>query len=192
MSLRRTTEPGSEPLTLAEAKLHLRVETAVTDDDALITALIKAARQQAENRLQRTLISSGWTLALDDFAAAIRLPMPRATAITSVKYIDANGVQQTIASTDYSLDNASEIANWLLPAYGLDWPAARAQANAVEIVYSAGWADAAAVPQELKQWLLLAVGAWYGQREALAERQVFDLPRSFVDGLLDGWRVLEV
>lgn len=189
MSLRRTTEPGSEPLTLAEAKLHLRIEPTVTDDDVLITALIKSARQQAEMRLQRTLISSQWTLVLDDFSSAIRLPMPRVTTIGSVKYIDAAGAQQVIASTDYVLDNASEIANWLLPAYGLTWPSVRPQANAVEVAYTSGWPDAGSVPQEIRQWMLLAVGSWYGQREAIADRQTFELPRSFCESLLDGWCV---
>lgn len=189
MSLRRTTEPAAEPVTLAEAKLHCRVETAFTDDDTLITALITAAREQAEHRMGRTVIASGWTLVLDAFAAAIRLPMPRVTAVASVKYVDVDGVQQTLAGTDYSLDSASECASWLLPAYGLDWPTPRDQANAVEIVYTAGWANAGAVPQGIKQWILLAVGAGYAQRESIAERGPLDLPRNFVDALLDPWRV---
>ena len=190
MSLLRTAEPAEEPVTLAEAKLHMGVT--ISEHDALIESLIKAARMQAEARCQRTLIDTEWTLTLDAFPDDIRLPMPRVTAITSVSYVDTAGVTQALAGADYYLEHAGELANWIVPAYGTSWPATRDQANAVVVVYRAGVADAASVPDDIKVWIKMIVGQWYEFREAGVERAVSVLPSPFWDGLLDPYRVLGI
>ena len=190
MSLRRTTAPASEPVTLAEAKAHLSVTH--TDHDAMIATLITAAREQAEHRAQRSLIDQEWTLSLDTFPPEIRLRMGRVTAITAVEYVDADGVTQTLAGAGYYLDNRGEFAQWLVPAYGASWPATRDQANAVTVVYRAGENSGATVPASVKQWILLLVEQWYDNRAAGAERAITEHPRAFWDGLLDPIRVLEV
>lgn len=190
MALRRTQEPAVEPVTLAEAKLHLADPP--SEFDSMITLLIKAARRQAEAQMRRSLIDQQWTLTLDAFPDAIALPMPRVTAITSVQYVDVNGATQTASGAGYQLDNAGEFANWLVPAYGYSWPETLDRPNAVTVVYRAGGADASAVTEDVKQWILLLVGQWFASREAGVERAISEVPRGFWDGLLDPYRVIGV
>lgn len=188
MTLRLITPPAVEPVTLAEAKAHLRVTHA--GDDALITALVSAAREQCEHILGRALIEQTWELTLDAFPDAIRLDHPPIASVTSLSYVDPAGTTQVWPAPNYYLDKASE-PGWITPAYGGSWPDVRDQANAVIVRYVAGYgAAAAAVPLAIRQWLLLAIGSLYETRERDdAQRK---LPHDFVGGLLDRYRMLHV
>lgn len=179
------TAPTAEPITLAEAKAHLRVDS--TDEDALITALIVAARQGAETATGRALLPQTWELALDEFATEVRLSRAPVSAVDSVKYVDTDGVLQVLDPAAYLLDSHSEPAR-LTAQFGASWPATRSQANAVLIRYVAGYANAAAVPQEIKQWMLLRIGMLYENRESVAAGvSLAEMP--FVDCLLDAYRI---
>jgi uncharacterized phiE125 gp8 family phage protein len=186
MALRRTTDAATEPLTTAEAKAHLRV-TASTDD-TYIDMLVKAARTMAENELRRSLITQTWTKTLDQFPDAIELHYPPIIAISSVKYYDTAGAQQTLDPGLYTLDSASE-PGWIVPAYGRTWPATLAAINAVEVIYTAGYGAAAAVPQAIKSYILLHVGHLYENREATMPG-VSITPLPFIGSLLDQHRVV--
>jgi uncharacterized phiE125 gp8 family phage protein len=185
MTLIVITAPATEPVTLAEAKLHCKVDG--TEDDALITALIAAARQQAEHRTGRALITQTLEVVLDAFPDAVKLPMPPAVSITSIKYIDMVGVQQTLDTSAYSLDKDSQ-PGWVTPAYDTNWPETYNVPNAVRVRYVAGYGTAADVPQSIKAWILMAVAALYTQREGIAVgnmNTVNEIPRDFFAGLLD-------
>lgn len=181
------TAPTEEPVTLAEAKLHCKVDG--TDDDTLLTALIVAARQQAEHRLGRALCTQTLEKVLDIFPDGIKLPMPPAVSVTSVKYLDADGTEQTLSGASYTLDKDSA-PGWLVPAYGLSWPDTRAVPNAVRVRYVAGYGAATAVPQSIKAWMLMAISTMYGQREAIITGIIVaEVPRDFFAGLLDPYWV---
>jgi uncharacterized phiE125 gp8 family phage protein len=182
MPIQRTAQPAIEPITLAEAKLHLRVDH--SEEDALVSALIAAARTDAENRLQCTLITSGWTLTLDGFGSLQTLPMAPILAVASVAYVDAAGTTQTLPGAAYRLDAPAAL---LQPVDA--WPATQAdRSNAVTITYTAGYGPAAAdVPAPIRQWLLLAIGDMYANRERSAERP--KVPQGFADSLLDPYRI---
>lgn len=190
MSLKRTTPPAAEPITLDQAKLHLRVDHA--DEDGLITGLITAARLAAEDRLQRTLINSGWTLVLDSFPPVcsrlgniIQAPMPPLLTVESIQYIDTAGTSQPLASSQYRVDVLGEPGR-IQPV--TSWPATARQVNAVTVTYTAGYgASAADVPQPIKQWMLLAIGDLYANRSRSAERP--QVPHGFADSLLDPYRI---
>lgn len=196
MPIKVITAPTEEPVTPGEAKLHLRVDG--TDDDALITALIVAAREAAEHITGRALMPQTLELALDAFyefnrdhpgrhAYRVILPRPPVASITSVKYVDTTGTLQTLDPSAYVLDDYSEPAR-LVPAYGTCWPATRCQENAVLIQYEAGYADAASVPQQIKSWMLLRIGMLYENREGIvAGVPLAEMPG--VDRLLDACRV---
>lgn len=191
--LTKITDASVEPLTLAEAKIHLRVTG--TDEDAYITALITAARMDCESRLQRTLIETVWRMTLDEFPDEILLPMPAALAISSVSYTDTAGVDQTLSGSLYALDTVSEPA-WLVPAFDTSWPETRDQVNAVRVTYTAGYlaggtdaAKRAAVPMPLKQWMYLAIGQMYAHRERTITGAVVN-EMKFADSLLDTYRVI--
>ena len=180
MNPKRITTP-TEPVTLAEAKLHLRVDD--TAEDALITALISAARETCEDRIDGTIPVTGWRLTLDAFPDAIKLPRGPVASVESVKYLDADGMQQALSALDYLVDTVST-PGYIVPAYGKAWPETREQINAVEVEYTAG---SATTPAALKAWMLLAIGDMYANREASSDRPV--VVQGFADRLLDPFKV---
>lgn len=182
------TEPTVEPLLLADVKTRLSIPDTRDDDD--ITAHIKAAREEAETYMERSVITQTIELALDYFPVEIELPRGPVQSITSVKYIDTDGNEQTVSAATYALDQYSDVP-WLLLASGYDWPNTKDAANAVKIKYVAGWGDTGAdVPEKIKNAMLLAVGHWV-RFQAVAESGIGPtrLPRQFYD-LLRSYRVL--
>ncbi len=188
--LSQLSAPATEPLALAEAKLHLRVDADLTDDDALISALIVAARQQAEHRTGRALVTQQWRLGLACFPDdSLELPKPKLVSVQSVTYLDSNGTRQTLAGSEYDVIT-DELVGRIIPAYGKSWTSCREHPGSVQVIYTCGYGAAADVPQSIKAWMLLAIGAWYENREALTAGQpVTELPRCFWEGLLDPYWV---
>lgn len=182
MSYKLISPPSEEPVALAEAKLHLRVDVAA--DDALIGALIIAAREQAEHLTGRALCTQTWDLILDAFPEAFRLRNAPIQSVVEVVYLDANGASQSLTLADTLLDNVSA-PGYLVPAYGKAWPESYAVPNAVRVRYICGYGGAVAVPQSIKAWMLLCIGTLYAQRETFIVGQAAALPGRFWQGLLD-------
>ncbi|MHC4877581.1 MAG: head-tail connector protein [Planctomycetota bacterium] len=159
-----TTPPTSEPLTTAEAKLHLRVTH--SEEDTYIDGLIKAARQYVERKAWLSLITQTLTLTLREFprgSAPIFLPCAPVQSVTSISYVDTAGDPQTLTThqTDLAISPPQ-----IVPAYSESWPATRKQPAAVTVVYQAGFGAAATdVPQTVRQAMLLLIGDWYHYRE---------------------------
>lgn len=175
------TEPAVEPWVLNDVKAMLAIPD--TGSDTAITSYIQSARRQAEHFLQRKLITQTLERALHDFPAdAIELPFGPVQSITSVKYIDADGVEQTIDSANYSLDTYS-MKVWCRPAYSYTWPSPRSIANAVKVRYVAGYGDAGSdVPDDILQAMLLLIGHWLRfQQEAESGIGPTRVPRQFYD-----------
>lgn len=189
MALKLITAATELAVSLADAKLHLRVDT--TDEDTLITAYITAATEMAEQATGRALMPQTWELTLDAFPSAFELTRVPAASITSLKYWDTAGVQQTLGTGLYTLDNADDYANaYVVPVYGGAWPDTRDQINAVALRYVAGYAAAANVPDSIKAWIKLQVGAMYENRQAEGAVQTYAL--GFADRLLDRYKVWSV
>lgn len=186
MSLTIVTPPAEEPVTLTEAKNHLRVD--LSDDDSLISALIVAAREHAEAITRRAFITQTLKLSLDAFPAnngPIYVPMPPLQSVNSLKYFDTDGMEQTLTEgTDFLVDNESEPGR-ITPAPDTGWPATQNRPNAVSVEFVAGFGDASKVPQGIKQAILLMVGHWYENREAVTMQgnNAGELPMA-VDSLL--------
>lgn len=178
------TPPSAEPVSLSEAKLHLRVENNL--EDAFIGSLITAARQMAEHYTGRVFVNQTIQTATDEFSDPIVLPVSPVIAIVSVKYIDANGAEQTISSGNYVLHKDDQ-SPYIRPAYGTAWPSVRGQDDAVRISYTAGYGAAADVPAAIKQYILLHVANYYKNRESLNVGNIVnEMP--FVKTLLDPFR----
>lgn len=171
MYLELTTAPDSEPISLAEAKAHLHVDDAAEDD--LITRLIVAARNWAEEATGRQLIEADWTLWLDAFPVeGIVLPRPPLSAVTKVSYVATSGVLTVLAAANYQVSEGAE-PGIIWPAYGKTWPATRPQRQAVKIEYTAGYGETAAdVPATIRQAMFLLIGHYYKYREPVVEGHI--------------------
>lgn len=186
MTTTRITDAAVEPLSVDQAKRHLREDLDDAGNDEDIAAMIVAARMAAEDRLQRALVQSTWRLTLDAFPAVIELAMGRIISVDSVQYVDADGALQTLDTAAWLADLTSEPGR-VVPAYGLSWPATRAEPGAVRVTYKAGYGTtAAAVPAPVVHWIKLALTDLYEQRSRSAERPA--VPMQFADGLLDAYK----
>jgi len=185
------TPPAAEPVSVAEAKAHLRLETA--DEDALVTALVKAAREHAEDFMGRAFVTRVYDLTLDRFpwssravsvgAGAIVVPRPRLQSVESITYVDESGVTQALSASKYLVDSKSEPGR-ITPAYGETWPTTREQANAVTVRFTAGYGAAAAVPDAIKTAIKLLVAHWYEHREQVNVGNIVNTMPFAVESLL--------
>jgi len=182
MSVTIKTEPATEPVSLVEAKAHLRVDC--TDDNDYITTLIKVARKYAELYQRRSYITQTLELRLDRFPRyLLELPRPPSSAVASIKYTDSAGDEQTLDASLYTTDFNSYMPR-IVPAFNQSWPTTRAVIDAVLIEYTAGYGAASAVPETIKQAILLLVSHWYENREPVSLGQTpADIPKT-VDALL--------
>lgn len=163
-SLAVVTAPTVEPVTVIEAKTHLRVTS--TAEDTLIAGRIKAARRWVERYCRRGLMTQTLRLRMDEFPddgdAVIRLPWGTATSVTSITYVDGVGTTQTLATDHYQTDLDSVPAR-IAPAYGYCWPVTRCQFAAVTVTYVVGSATA---DDDVKAALLMVLADLYENREA--------------------------
>jgi uncharacterized phiE125 gp8 family phage protein len=165
------TGPTVEPVTLEDAKTHLRVDN--TDEDDLIEGLIQTAREYCETFTGRAFITQTWYWKADRFPyfQKIYLPRPPLVSITAVSYVDQNGTTQTWApTTGYQLSQpAGPKAGYasILPAYGTSWPTTRYQLEAVTVEYVCGYGQPPAVPASIPAAMKLLIGHLYENREAV-------------------------
>ena len=161
------TPPTEEPVTLAEIKDHLRVSG--TAEDSLLTLYAQMAREAVEEETWRALMPQTWTLYLAGWPAdgIIELPRPPLDSVTSIKYTDEDGVEATLAASNYRVDTAREPGRVVLAPNG-EWPSdVLDSVNGVAVTFVAGYADASAVPPMAKAAILLQIGEIYANREAV-------------------------
>lgn len=205
MPLQLITPAAQEPVSILEARQHLRVD--FDDDDALISVLISAARQAAETLTGRQFITARWKLVLDSFPGpslmgvpagvpftlpghAILLPKGPVQSVVAINYLDMAGVLQTMPVANYTQDLSCEPAR-ITPVFGQIWPIPLPQIGAVSVTFDAGYGAPEQVPEGIKSWIKLRVGSLYAHREdvaALSRGRIEPLP--FLDGLLDPYRMV--
>lgn len=167
--------PEIEPISLAEALAHLRVDG--PNEDTLITRLIKTARMQAETFTRRAFITQTWDWFLDEFPSeAAYVPRPTLQAVDFIKFVDLDGNQQTLDPAVYLVDNASEpgriTLNWLRL-----WPTYRNLANSINIRFTAGYGDNADdVAEPVRQAMLLTLTHWFENRGIMGSSGMAELP----------------
>lgn len=170
----RTSAPTSTPVSLADAKAHLRVD--ISDDDALITAYIAAAVDHLDGWsgiLGRALVTQSWR---QDFArfGCLRLSLGPVASITEIKYFDGDNAEQTLADSVYT-HHSDALGTYVALKPDQVWPSTYSRPDAVSVTYVAGSA-AADVPPALRAAILLMVGNWYANREATSEAAMAELP----------------
>jgi uncharacterized phiE125 gp8 family phage protein len=157
--------PAVEPISLAEAKAHLRVD--VSSEDTLIQSLIMASRLHIEAALDLALVTQSWRYRRDAWprSGCIAMPMRPIQSVTSVQVYARDDSSESIDIADFVLDGDSNPARLVWRGGGAPPKPGRA-ANGIEIDFVAGFGDAADdVPQPIRQSLLLLVAHWYENRE---------------------------
>ena len=165
MALVLMTGPALEPVSLAEAKAHLRVDTA--DEDTLISSLIVTSRLHVEAALGLGLITQSWSLFLDEWPAGttVRLPMRPLQTVSAVRLYDEDENIETLPASGYYVDGKGVPAR-LVRLGGLGWPPPKRKVNGIEIAFTAGYGDNASdVPGPIRQALMLLIAHWYERRE---------------------------
>lgn len=166
LTLQQTTPPTAYPVTLDHAKKQCRI---LWDDenDYISDVLIPAATQYVQNYLNRQLITATWKFYLDEFPREICVPRAPVQSITSIEYVDTDGVTQTLAASTYRVDVVSQPAR-IVEAWGKVWPSTQGSINSVIVTYVAGYgATYASVPADIRAAILLLIGHWFENRETI-------------------------
>jgi uncharacterized phiE125 gp8 family phage protein len=192
MPLILTSGPAVEPIALAEAKAHLRVDNVA--EDTLIASLIVTARLHVEAAAGLALITQSWSWFRDAWpqGPALDLPLRPVQSIAAVRLYDAGGAAATLDPACYFLDGAGTPPR-LVRQTALTWPIPGRTANGIEIAFTAGYGPAAAdVPAPLRQAILLLVAHWYEHRAPVESgAQPAPLP-DMISGLLAPYRAVRL
>lgn len=165
----RVTPPALMPVSVAEAKRHCRID--FDDDDAFVAALIEAAVAHLDGWsgvLGRCLVNQQWRQVTCALMRTIRLPFPDVSSVV-ISYVDADDVTHTLEAEDYELlhDQRASLVR-LRPSFAA--PALADRGDAVQITVTAGYgATAADVPAAIRTAILMLVGHFYNNREAVGE-----------------------
>lgn len=168
------TPPAQPIVSLAEAKLHLRIDH--EDDDWLVASLTQAATEWLEIATDRKFVAATYRLWLDGFDCdEIELPYPPLASVTFVKYLDSSNVLRTLATSAYEV-NTRWTPGRVQLAYGGVWPTTGYASNAVQVQFVAGYGSAADVPELAKAAVKLLLGHLYENRETTAEKALTQVP----------------
>jgi len=162
-----TTGPAAEPLSVEEAKAQLGLTDSDTTDDPMIGGLIIAARQWAENYTGHVLTAREVVETRDAFTCWLDLYAWPVRSITSIQYLDGNGALQSLDVSAFAAPITRRPVR-LTSAFGSRWPVTARMPAAVTITMQAGYESPEAVPQAIKQAMLLMIRHWYDNRSAVA------------------------
>ena len=194
MRITQTIAPASTIVSLAEAKSFLRVLT--NDDDSLISILIEAATNYAENYTSRQLISAKYRVVVNrselfelqknsyfngliEVNKPLRLPKSPIISIDSVKVSDSTGTFSTLDNVNYTVDYDVDVAVFTLTQQLSD-------AKSFQIDFTAGFDI---VPPVLKAWALNKIATLFEFREALIDSKLSEMPSNVIDCVLDQFKV---
>ena len=194
------TGPTDDEVLLSTVKARLDVPH--DEHDVMLQEMISGAVEFVQEMTGRVLLDSTWTWYLDRFTSArpnsdefwfsptpiavpgtvgLQLPIAPISAVDSVKYIDGDGVLQTLASSDWAADIITEPGRLYPSKTAVTWPSIGDYPNAVQVTLSAGYADTDAIPARLRLGVMSLIGHYYENREAYIDSP-FDL-RTVPDGL---------
>ncbi len=197
MNLTLITAPTVQPVSVPDAARQLNISH--SDDDLLLEGLISSVTSYfdgSEGILGRALITQTWDLKIDCPPASdndhINLPLPPLQSITYIKYYDVDGVLQTWASSNYTVDTGSKPGR-VYPAYNKSWPETQDIRNAMTIRMVCGYGAAgSSVPQDLKQMMLGLIAHWYENREAVSMNMNPAQTPFFVQSIIDRYKMRTV
>lgn len=181
------TPPAIEPISLAEAKAHLRVDSSA--EDALIAATVSVARLYVEQATRRALIAQAWRIYRDAWPASrlIGIPLAPIVSVDAVSILDEAGGAVELDEATYEADTTSVPGRIRLTGR---LPTPGRELGGIAIDVTAGYGtEATAVPAPLRQAILLLAAHWYENRDAVSRDRVTVAPLG-VDALIAPYRML--
>jgi len=158
--LNRILDAITEPVTLADVKTVLLLETA--EDDGLITKFITTARHEVENYAYMSLLTQTWEFTIDvaEITSPFTLPRPPLQSIESIIYVDTDGAEHTFDEINYWLDKSNECVRLKEDCV---WETDDVVYYVVQ--YITGYEDAADIPQTWKDSIVLTAARLYERRD---------------------------
>ncbi len=170
--IKEDAAPATEPVTADELALVLKVSA--QDEGALLTAFLISARAWCEAWTGRFFVTRSATLWLDFFppSRSIEIQAVPVTAVASVSTFDTDNVETQMDPGDYQVDLVAEPARVMLRA-GVVPPTGLRNLNAVKVAFTAGYADATAVPENIKTAIRLFAAQVYLAQGAQVDARDF-------------------
>ncbi len=172
MNYIQTSEVQTEPLTLEQARDHLRVTPYGSPlehpDDTYISALITSAREFCEEYTRRALVTKTVEAVFDSWSDnKLVLPFAPLQSVTSVQYVDVDGVTQTLATTVYGVDR---FRRQIYLKTGQTWPSLYSDPNPIIVTAEVGYTngqspDIYPMPQPVLSAMKLIIGNLYENRQ---------------------------
>lgn len=186
-SLKVDTAATTPIFTTAEAKDFLKVDT--TADDTIIDNLVAAATESCQIYTNQYFINTVVTQYSDNWKEFYSLYKSPVSSITHIKYYDTNDSLQTLAASNYILDDTYQPARIGIAVDG-ELPNVADRINAVQVKYTVGYGTASTdVPEGIRTAIILTVGNWYENRQSvITGRTATELPLSS-QYLLDQFKI---
>lgn len=159
------TGPTTEPITISEAKNHMRVEH--NDDDVVIAGLIDVAVNyvDATGMLGKAMITQTWAEYFGPHVSTVRLSLGPVQSVSSIQYYDTDNALQTATLSNFYVIGQKGYMT-IYPKSGYTWPTVFNREDAIKITYVIGYGDtAASVPATVRHALKMLVAHYYENRE---------------------------
>lgn len=167
MRIIRHTQPSTEPITIAQAKIHLKMDDDEALEDAYVTAKIKGAREWIEGQYGVAMITQRVTESFDKWASRMPLQRGPVQAIHEIQYLDDEESYQSYDNTNVRLEEISEPA-YMITKKSATYPAVNTALGAVRVTYTCGYGDNPSdVPEYMIDALYLRLGASYDNRSSI-------------------------
>ena len=184
------TAPTTTPISLAEAKSFLRIDSDFDDDNTYITSLINVATSMVEEFTRRRLITQTFNIFYDEFPPYIDLQIGEVASVTHIKYYDTSNALQTLATSNYDVDTKIRPGRIYQSEDG-DFPNTYDRPNAVEVEFIVG-ASASDIPAPIIQAIYIIVGRYYENRQDVVTGTIVSELPLMVNHLLTPYRLLEL
>lgn len=171
----KTVQPSTEPITLAEAQLHLRLDTQGSPpshpDDALVETLITSARETIESHTGQTLSQTQFSMEGKVVNSELNLKTYPVTIIASVTYEDSDGAIITVDPVEYKVSNFERPSRLVFKSVDAE--------KLLTVNFTAGFTDGQSpnsypMPDLFKAATKIMVANLYENRESTSEKEQYE------------------
>lgn len=184
MNPSQTSSPSISPLTVDMLKAHMRIMGGDGSHDTILNAHLRAAITYFERATNRTFFYRSLRWLLDDFQPVFYLPLSPSDEVDSIKYLDTDGVMQTLDPAQYQVE-LEGMPTRIAPAPGTAWPAVTKMYGAVVIEY---WAGESLIPADVQTAIYMLAANYYENAEASTAQALQPVPFA-VASIIDLYRM---